>query len=194
MKLAFTVALAACAPSIAPDVEPDAMVVDGSFPAGPFATLLGSDGSSTTRVDATALDTWVYGDFESGTATDEAGPWDLRFQRFHLSANGGISGGGGVTVAAVPGVRFSDMTIVPPDAVFASDAADGDDANPDPDYVFEQGEGWYDYEPGTHVLTPKPLVWLVRTANGESTLKLEITNYYDDAGTPAVFTLRWGRL
>jgi hypothetical protein len=184
--------LVACAPNIAPDLEPDATPIDGSFPIGPFATLRGADGTSVTRVDATALDTWTYGDFESGAAIDEAGPWDLRFQRFHLSTNGGISGTGGVEVAALPGVRFSDIVAVPPSAVFVADLPDGDDTNAEPDYVFEQGDGWYDYDPGSHVLTPKPMTWLVRTAGGTSTIKLAIDSYYDDAGTAGVFTLHWG--
>ena len=45
----------------------------------------------------------------------------------------------------------------------------------------------------THMLTPKPLVWVVKT-NGGSMIKLEITKYYDDAGTAGWFTLHWSPL
>jgi hypothetical protein len=90
----------------------------------------------------------------------------------------------------VPGLAFAQVTSAPASG-WISDAVDGDDANMDPDYAFEQADGWYDYDPMTHVLTPKSLVWVMKT-NGSSTIKLEITKYYDDAGTAGWFTVHWG--
>jgi hypothetical protein len=186
----FLLVLAGCFERIAPD-KPDASLAD-SGPLGRYTTTRGSDGTYTTIIDSTSATDWTYGDFETGMESVATGPWDLRFQRFHISTNGGISGSGGVEVAPVPGVTFAQLTSAP-SMGWTSDADDGDDANTDPDYAFEQGDGWYDYNPMTHVLTPKSLVWAMKTAGG-STLKLEITRYYDDAGTAGWFTLHWSPL
>lgn len=186
----IAIAATGCFQSIAPD-RPDGGLVDNgdaTTPTGPFSTTRGSDGTYTTIVDSTSVEEWTYGDFETGSDSPAAGPWDLRFQRFHISTNGGISGTGGVEVVAMTG-PFSQVTS-PPTSGWLTDADDGDDENTEPDYAFEQGDGWYDYNPMTHVLTPKPLIWVVKT-NGGSTLKLEITKYYDDAGTAGWFTLHW---
>lgn len=180
-----------CFERIAPD-SPDASVATDAASSGRLTTTRGSDGTYTTTVDATAMTDWVHGDIETGGELDASGAWDLRFQRFHISANGGPTGAGGVMVAPVAGVAFADMTSVPSDG-WLTDAPDGDDDNTDPDYAFEQGEGWYDYDPMTHKLSPKPIVWAVKT-NGGSTIKLEITRYYDDAGTAGVLELHWAVL
>ncbi len=174
-----------------PDADP---TVDAEVPTGgPFSTVGRGDGSYTTVVDATSTTAWIHGDFETRIAIDATGPWDLRFQRFHLSTNGGISGAAGVEVAALEGTTFAAVTTAPA-AGWTTDQADGDDANVDPDYAFEQGDGWYDYDPSTHVLTPKPLVYVVRTASNASMIKLEIEKYYDTAGTSGVLTLHWAPL
>jgi hypothetical protein len=180
-----------CFESIAPD-RPDAGALSDAEPFGRYTTARLPDGSYTTRVDATSLTAWTYGDFETGAELAADGPWDLRFQRFHISTNGGASGSGGVEVAPVPGVPFAQVT-APPSAGWIRDIADGDDAGMEPDYAFDQGDGWYDYSPMTHVLRPKPLVWVVKT-NGGSMIKLEILRYYDDAGTAGRFTLHWSPL
>jgi hypothetical protein len=189
MRVAF-VLLAGCFQSIAPD-RPDAGEGDAA-PLGKYTTTRNPDGSYTTIIDSTSAEEWTYGDFETGAESTPDAAWDLRFQRFHISTNGGISGSGGVEIAPAPGVTFAQMTAAPSTGWIA-DAADGDDANMDPDYAFEQGDGWYDYNPMNHVLTPKPLVWAVRT-NGGSTIKLEIAKYYDNAGTAGWFTVHWSPL
>lgn len=96
---------------------------------------------------------------------------------------------GGVQVAPAPRVAFGQLT-APPSTGWTSDAADGDDTNMEPDYAFEQGEGWYDYNPMTHSVTPKPMLWVVKTTGG-AMIKLEITKYYNDAGTAGWLTLHW---
>jgi hypothetical protein len=189
MTRSLLLLLAGCFQSIAPD-RPDGGV--DAAPLGKYTTTRGSDGTYTTIIDATSSSEWTHGDFETGDEVATTGPWDLRFQRFHISTNGGVSGGGGVEVTPVPGLAFADVTS-PPTSGWTSDAPDGDDANTEPDYAFEQGDGWYDYNPMTHVVTPKPLVWVMRT-DGGATIKLQITRYYDDAGTAGWFTLHWGTL
>jgi len=161
-----------------------------ALPAGKVQTTRGSDATYTTVVDATSYTEWIYADFETGVAVDASAAWDLRFQRFHISANGGVSGPGGVEVAAVP-EAFADVTTAPTGG-YLSDAGDAD-GDGMPDYAFDQGDSWYDYNDVTHALTPKAITWVMKTAGG-ATLKLEILTYYDIAGSPAWFTLHWAPL
>lgn len=158
-------------------------------PAARVQTARVIDGSFTTIIDSTSETGWTYVDFETGQEAAATDAWDLRFQRFHLSTNGGVSGTGGVEVAPVAGPSFTDVTAAPASG-YLSDAADSD-GNMVPEYAFEQGDDrWYDYDVQTHVLRPKPVVWVVKT-DGGSTLKLEILKYYDAAGTAGWFMLHW---
>ncbi len=198
-KILFTFALfgaPACADKIAHE-HPDAAVagdsgaVDAAPPAGKVRTTRGADGTYTTIVDSTSMTDWTYADFETGMEAPTTAAWDLRFQRFHISTNGGVSGSGGVEVAPITGTTFAAVTAAPSTG-YLRDAADGN-GDGMPDYAFEQGDGWYDYDPATHVLAPKPTVWVLKT-DGGSTLKLEILKYYDLAGTAGWFTFHWGPL
>jgi len=186
----FSLALAHLATGCADDIahaSPDA-----GLPAGKVATTRNAaDGTYTTVVDSTSMTDWIYADFETGGEVLATAPWDLRFQRFHISTNGGASGGGGVEVAAIAGASFAAVTAAPTSG-FLADAADGN-GDGMPDYAFEQGDGWYDYDPATHLLSPKPIVWAVKT-DGGAMLKLEIVKYYDAAGTSGWFQLHWGPL
>lgn len=150
-----------------------------------------ASGTYTTILDATSMTDWTYANFETGMEATPSGAWDLRFQRFHISTNGGAGGSGGVAVVPVTGTTFSAVTTAPSSG-YISDVADGQ-ADETPGYAFEQGDGWYDYDAATHVLTPKPTIWVVKTHSG-ATLKLEILRYYDTAGTSGWFTLHWGPL
>lgn len=168
-----------------PDAQ-DTPTLDAAVqpPAGKVVTARGSDATYTTAVDATSETAWVYADLETGKEVEATAAWDLRFQRFHISANGGTSGSGGVEIALVAGKTFAEVTAAPADGYLTDDADS---------YVFEQGDGWYDYNPTTHILTPFPNVYVVKT-DGGARLKLEIVKYYNDAGTAAHFTLHWAPL
>jgi hypothetical protein len=153
-----------------------------------------SEGEVVTRVDATAEETWVYLDLDSGEQLDVADPsadadWDVAFLRFHIKLNGGVSGGADVDALPLSDTAFADVTVAPADG-FLTDQADGEDDNEDPDYVFRD---WYAYEFMTHVLTPHPIVYVVRTAEPRH-FKLQIENYYDDAGSSAHITFRWAEI
>lgn len=189
LVLAISLVAAGCADEIGPDDDP---VPDrGTEPPANVATTRSADGTYTSVINATSDKVWIHADFETGREVDAAATWDLRFQRFHISANGGSSGAGGVEVAPVTGT-FASLTAAPTTG-WGTDLADAD-ADAIPEYVFDQGDGWYDYNQMTHVLTPKPIVWAIRTANGGPTIKLEIQSYYDAAGTSGWFTLHWGPL
>ena len=194
--LILLTALAGCADKISheqPDAAPpgdDAPTGDAPPVTGHVRTTRGADATYTSIVDASSPTAWIHADFETGREVEATAAWDLRFQRFHISANGGVTGPGGVEVAPVTGVAFAAVTL--PTTGFITDAADRD-GDGTPDYVMDQGDTWYSYDPATHLLTPQPIVWVVKTAGG-STLKLEILEYYDDAGTSGWFTLHWAPL
>ena len=107
-----------------------------------------------------------------------AAPWDVQVQRFHIAL------APDARVAPIAGVALADVTEPPSDGWLV----DGEDA-----YAFEQGEGWYAYDVSTHVLTPREIVWVLETTEGNY-LALEIVDYYDDAGTSGYFTWHWAAL
>jgi hypothetical protein len=183
--------LAACADPIAHDLPDAAPTADAAPAPGKVATSRRADATYTTVVDATSETAWVHADFETGGEVAETAAWDLRFQRFHVSTNGGVSGPGGVTIAPITGQGFAQVTAAPASG-FITDTGDhdGDGA---PDYAMDQGDAWYAYDVTTHALTPRPIVWVVKT-DGGATLKLEIVSYYDAAGTSGWFTLHWAPL
>jgi HmuY protein len=188
-------ALAACAGDIRPDDfgrTADAAPSDSLTPTGPVTTAPNADGTFTTIINAVSELEWTYLDFETRAMAASTGPWDLRYQRFHISANGGVTGAGGVEVVPLPGRTLAEVTAAPTSG-FITDAPDGEDPNMEPDYAFEQGEGWYAYDVQTHTLSPRPIVWVVRSTGG-AVIKLAIERYYDQAGSPGWITFRWAPL
>ena len=182
----LTTLLAGCAEMIGPppDDNPDSGLTGGD--AGLRAkvtTTANADGSSTTIVDATSATAWTYADLATFTETDETGPWQLRFQRFHISTSTGTD------VAPITGMAFDEVTVPPAEGWIADADTDGDG---EINYAFDQGDGWYDYDVDAHVLTPKATVWVVRGST--TTIKLRINKYYDTAGTAAVFNVTWRTL
>ena len=85
--------------------------------------------------------------------------------------------------------RLEDVTTAPTDG-FATDLADDDDENSEPEYAFDV---WFDYDSQTHVLTPADKVFVVRTTE-DWLFAMEVVSYYDDAGSSGVLELRWKRM
>lgn len=194
--LAASLLLAACAPdleeSIADGSESGTSDDGGGDEGGPQIQHE-DEGNGVTRtvVDSTDDAKWIYLDLESGQQLELADgttsdAWDLGFRRFDVAIDGGVSGPGGMEAVVLEGVAFADVTEVPAEG-WITDAADGDDENEDPDLALA---GWYAYDFMTHVLTPHPIVYVVRTVEGNA-FKLEIVDYYDEAGTSGFLTLRW---
>ncbi|MBK7154282.1 MAG: HmuY family protein [Sandaracinaceae bacterium] len=154
--------------------------------------------AGTLRVDASDTEEWIYVDLDARIEVMPADPlndavWDVAFRRFHIVVNGGVSGSGGVTVAAVDGQPF-DVVEAPDMAAFVTDVADGEDEDALPDYVFSGGlDPWYAYDVVTHVLSPKARVFVLRTSAG-GFVKLAIDDYYDGAGGSGHPTLRYAGL
>ncbi len=141
--------------------------------------------ASDVVIDARDDMNWVYYDLESGQevspSTPEDSPaWDLAFLRFNVAVNGGSSGTGDVAAAILDGKTLGDVTEVPVDGFVTDDVSDApEDMETAPGYAFDE---WYDYNPSNHVLTPRERVYVVRTVEGNH-FKLQLTDYYDEAGT-----------
>ena len=195
--LAAALALGACAPDLGETLGDEGTNDDGGHADGGGPQVQHEDegdGVTLSVIDASDDEVWVYLDLESGDQETVDDPltsdaWDLGLLRFNIAINGGISGPGGMEAVLLEDVAFADVTEAPTEG-WVTDAVDGDDENEDPDYALAS---WYDYDFMTHVLTPRPQVYGVRTVEG-GTFKLEFVNYYDDAGTSGFFTIRWAPL
>jgi len=160
---------------------------------GHFHHEINKDGSVITSVvDASDTEEWQALDLETGLSTNEG--WDLKFRRFFVQSNGGVSGDGGVKLARLDNTSFDEVTEVPMEG-WSSDSEDTDaDTDGLPNNVFNNGEDdWYDYDVETHTLSPKNATFIIESSEGNY-FKLELLDYYDEAGSPAVIRFRWAEL
>lgn len=183
--------LALGAGGCAPDLRED-YPFDGQVSAGPLVEVTSQeDGSQVALIDATNKSSTVYFDIDEGREmkADEAfdtNGWDLSFQRFTISMNGG--GGnptGEVRVAVLVGQDWDALEVAPA-AGYQQDASAP---------VFNGVEGgWYGYDLGQHRLNPREeLLYVVRSSAGRY-FKLRMLSYYDSAGTPARLSFRYQAL
>lgn len=165
---------------------------DGQVSTGPLVEVSPrEDGSRVALVDATNKASQVFFDIDEGREmkADEAfdtNGWDLAFQRFRVSMNGG--GGnptGQVRVAVLKGVAWELLTVAPAEG-YQQDASET---------VFNGYEGgWYTYNLAIHrLVTREDLLYVVRSSEGRY-YKLQMLSYYDEAGTPARMSLRYQAL
>jgi hypothetical protein len=141
-------------------------------------------GPRTVTVDASGAEQWRYFDFSRGSVVENpaAGEWDLAFRRFQISVNGGegfAGRGGALSLGDVP---FDSVRTVPSTGYVGSIAA-GDRLNP-------VTQRWYDYSWTSHLLTPRPEVYALRTADGRY-VKLQIVGYYCDGAVAGCPTFRY---
>lgn len=155
------------------------------------------NGVTTTILDASDKTSWVFLDLDDGAypAVDAQGkgPWDLAFRRVKIHLNGGINGDGNVQGQFVEGEGSFDATTTP-GGTFDTDKQVEIDPNTDP-----FGEAgllfgfWYDYAPQGHVVTPKARTYVIQSNKG-ALYKLQILDYYNEAKTPAIITIKWAPL
>lgn len=151
-------------------------------------------GVVTSQINAMDQTSWVYFQFAGAKEVMPQDPlsstdWDVALQRFQIKVNGGISGSGGVEVALATGTQFDALSQAPGSG-YVTDQVDGADEDTDPDYAFVQGGTWYNYNVMTHILTPKDQVYVVRATTGKY-YKMQITGYYDQAGSSGFPAFRW---
>jgi HmuY protein len=125
-------------------------------------------------VDARAADGWRHFSFRLGSVVEV--PADLAFRRYAIVAG---TGGG---IADLGEVRFDQVRTVPATGYQANEGQ-ADPRNP-------AIAGWYRYGFFSHVLSPKPRVWAVRTADGHYA-KLEMVGYYCPGSVPGCPTFRY---
>jgi len=153
-------------------------------PAGPREVGGARVGPVVYTVDASAPEVWRYFDFSSGSLVESPGPlgWDLAFRRFAVIVNGGEGFAGEGGVVDLGDVAFGDVARAP-EGAYEGSAAGRDSVNA----VLQR---WYDYGFATHLLTPKPRVYVVRTADGRFA-KLAFLSYYCPGARPGCVTFRY---
>src|SRR2546421_6032697 len=104
------------------------------------------------------------------------GQGDLAFRRYSIVA------GLGAGIRDLGETRFDDVRAVPADGYLANEGR----AEPRNLAI----ASWYHYGFFSHVLSPKPHVWAVRTAEGRYA-KLEIVGYYCPGAQPGCLTFRY---
>ena len=129
-------------------------------------------------VDATAPDVWRYFSFRLGSVVDTPGArdWDLAFRRYSIIA------GDGVGILDLGETRLDAVQRVPEEGYVGNEGR-AEPRNP-------AIASWYRYGFFSHVLTPKPHVWAVRTADGRYA-KLEMVGYYCPGARPGCPTFRY---
>lgn len=183
---------------------------------GDVTVLADEDGVRELFVDATAggymnqaTHPWTYVDLATGErvdVTDEEADgstaWDLAFKRDVIRVNGGDSGPGAGESGRLEaefddfGASDAESATLGADHFLDSACAPIADETGKPLTGFSS---WYDYDPATMVLSPKPLVFVVRGADGAATYRLAIESYYSapdgsDAMTSSRYRLRYGSL
>lgn len=177
--------LSACAPDLR-----DEYAFDGALPGTDhIKSVVQADGSTLSVVDATNKTSYVYFDLDTGKEVEgavavETQSWDLSFQRFKISSNGGGSGPGKVKIAALKAVKFADLTVAPKDG-YEVDTAES---------LFTTFEGgWYNYDLNVHKLVVRDLLYVVLSGDG-AYFKIQMLDYYDSNGTAAKPSFKWGKL
>jgi len=129
-------------------------------------------GLTTTVLDTSDEQAWVHYDLDTGMVVDDTdASWDLRFQTWFVETNGGVTGSGGVEVAWFEGFYdvFDDHCLAPSEG-FAADTVSS-----------EAFGSWYDYDFGTHELSPHDMIFMVKTTEG-AYHRMIWDGYYENAG------------
>ena len=173
--LAVAVLVGSVAVLVALTLRPPTVATYPPTPPAPHERGATLAGPILYTVDATAPDTWRAFSFRLGSVVEDA-QGDLLFRRYSIVA------GLGAGIRDLGETSFDDVGAVPSDG-----------------YVANEGQGeprnaaigaWYRYGFFTHVLTPKPHVWAVRTAERRYA-KLQIVGYYCPGPRPGCLTFRY---
>lgn len=145
-----------------------------------IAVPLTSPGAvDTVTVDAGSDRRWRFFDIERGLVSDppDTAGWDLAFQRFRVIPHEDI--------ANLGPVAFDDVRAAP-ETGYALTKWGRDTTN-------AATAKWYSYSYVSHLLVPKPDVYVVRTGPGRYA-KLQLVGYYCPGTTPGCVTFRYALL
>jgi heme-binding HmuY-like protein len=145
-------------------------------------------------LDARTPEQWTFIDFSRGSVVEVPHQfgvdWDLAFQRHKILANGGATNPKGRgAILNLGAVAFDDVREAPSDGYIEDTIA-----AITPDTITTENlaiKAWYDYNFLTHLLRPKPNVYVILTADGKYA-KLRIVSYYCDGGQASgCFTIEY---
>lgn len=122
-------------------------------------------------VDASIADAWTYLSLRDGAivevldpATD--GSWDVGISGTRLRTNGGTSGAGQGAAVETAATSIASLGEPPADG-WTEDEMMSEGPPGSPAYSGNPVlASWYDYDPARHSVTPRPVVFAVRTADG----------------------------
>jgi hypothetical protein len=145
-------------------------------------------------LDARSPAQWTFFDFSHGSVVElphQFGlDWDLAFQRHKILANGGATNPKGRGAILNLGEVAFDVVDEAPAEGYVEDTI----ATITADAIVTENlaiKAWYHYNFLTHLLRPKPNVYIVRTADGKYA-KLRIVSYYCDGGQASgCFTIEY---
>jgi len=140
-------------------------------------------GPSVITVDGRVAE-FTYFDFSTGSVVESPGPleWDLAFQRFTILVNGGPGYAGRGGILDLGSVSLDSLASVPTSG-YAGNTPGREVSN-------AATARWYEYSWTSHVLSPKPQVFAVRTADGRYAA-FEILSYYCPAAQAGCTTIRY---
>jgi hypothetical protein len=223
LRLVVTIAATGCGGSgdaMAPDsagtcdpatILPTSYRLIATVSAGAVQVTTASDVTSGTidatagGVDNAADNPYVYVDLRNATkvAINDLDArtntnWDIALKRSSLRTNGGDSGTGGREVASIQAATLAEVTAAPASGYASDDFATADcmlesTAIGEPRSAFGD---WYAYDVDTHVVTPKPEVYVLKRNNGSRTA-FRIKAYYGDSSMPmrgAFYSVEWKQL
>ena len=135
-------------------------------------------------LDARASDRSTYFDFSRGSVVEVPHQftmdWDLAFQRHKILANGGATNPKGKgAILNLGEVPFDEVTVAPIQGYIEDTIA-----SITPESLTTENlavKAWYRYNMLTHILRPKPNVYVVRTADGKYA-KMRLLSYYCGGG------------
>src|SRR5512140_3269698 len=156
-------------------------------------------------LNAAADNPYIYVDLLNGTKVTVSDldartstMWDIALKRASLRTNGGDSGVGKRQLAVVQAATLAAVTTGPATGYVSDDFATDDcmlQALPVGEPLSAFGE-WYNYDINTHVVTPKPEVYVLERNDGSRTAFRVVTYYGDDAMPMrgAFYKVEWKQL
>lgn len=139
-------------------------------------------GPRRVTLDASDSDVWVRFDFSRGGVVGGGSDWDVAFRRFNVLVNGGASYPGDAAVVALEDAAFDEVARAPAEG-WVQAGGGRDSANP-------AIARWYDYGFVSHRLTPRPVTYVLRTAEGRFA-KLRFLSYYCPGAAPGCITFEY---
>jgi hypothetical protein len=129
----------------------------------------------------------VYVNLATGTEVGASGAWQVAFDGWKIRINGGASGTGQVSIAAIEQTPFDAMTSTftraLPIQAFQRDGFAG---------AFAQPDRQWEYVSSNQTVYPTFDVYLLK--RGDAVFKLQFPSYYDAQGQSRRITVRYQRL